>query len=332
MTQLQGFIELRTLPGLIETGVAETMRAAAQPARFPHLQDFDDLRQRVADNIVSLAFRRYLTEQNIPHQTLESMQFTQPDTLDIGFGGRRCLPIAQMICQREVISEIHRHPTQLAQGEIILPEGTTHASYRDVDIYLFIYLTALVTRSRDDIEKAIVAGEPVYLAARLPEAWSAPAKWAPLDPLAIKTDISQPLPLTLHGQDHQRAYLKQAQTLPPRQRLATNAGFYTLGAVSTPNIPTGPLGIHSKGLDDTVLVNPYQWGNLWVYALRMYLAGYTTQAEFNRQAESVELAQTTALNPCLKDGVVQRLPVSALRPAQDLFVRAANWARQKGER
>jgi hypothetical protein len=57
---------------MIDAGVSEVKRALAYPERFPHLSGFDRMRQRVANNIVSLAFRRYLSARKIPHKLIES--------------------------------------------------------------------------------------------------------------------------------------------------------------------------------------------------------------------------------------------------------------------
>ena len=53
-------------PDLTETGVAEVVRALAHPSRQLFLGRLDDMRFRVAGNIVSLALRRYLAENDCP--------------------------------------------------------------------------------------------------------------------------------------------------------------------------------------------------------------------------------------------------------------------------
>ena len=316
---------------IARVGAAEVVRALAYPARFPHLTGFDRMRQRVGDNIVSLAFRGYLDAQNIPYQVAESVNFMQLDWLDVSFGGRRCLPFSQLVCNRTMIQQVHQNPELLLSENVYLPEGAAAAAYRDIDIYLFIHLTGLVTRSRDDVEKAIVAGQPVFLVYQMPEEWSAPAHWRNMGPLVLKTDFSETLMLNLHGQDHQRSYVGHTVELPGRQRveMERTPEIFTLGALHTTALPSGPLGLHSQQFADTQLVAPFEWGNIWIYVLRMYITGYITQADFFRHARKVNGQDAGRVNPCLQQENLFCLPVSELKPAQDLFVRAANWAQMK---
>ena len=322
-------IQMDYSPDLTDTGVRETIRALAFPARFPHLDSFDLMRQRVADNIVSLAFRRYLIQQEVPYQTIESASFTEPDQFDISFGGRRCVLFAQMICQRDLVQEVHKNPKQLLQGEVYLPEGGMAAAYRDVDLYLFVYLTALITHSRDEVDKAQIAEQPLYILHQMPSRWSIPKKWQQLGEMAFKADVSENIWLELHGQDQRQAYHLQNLMLPPRERLTGGSSFYTLGAVHTDQIPSGPVGIFSPALNETYLIAPHQWGNIWVYGLRLYLAGYATQAEFNRLSRRVDGEEVARVNPCARNAAFMSIPVQELKPASDLFVRARNWDRQQ---
>ena len=314
---------------VVQAGTLEVVRALAQPARYPHLDNFDRMRQRVADNMVSLAFRRYLDAEKIPYENAESVNFTQMDWFDITFGGRRCVPFAQMVCNRKLIQQVHDTPEVLLDGNVYLPEGAAMGGYRDVDIYLFIHLTGLVTRSRDDVEKAIVAGQPIYMVYQMPDVWSIPQRWERFDPLVLKTDVSETLKLELFGQDGRRGVQMVDVTLPGRQRVAVSPGLFTVGAMRANTLPSGPMGLHSQKLGDTLLVSPFQWGNIWVYALRMVLTGYITQADFFRQASRVKGQAAGQQNPCVRGENLFSLPAAALKPPQDLFVRAANWAQMK---
>jgi len=316
---------------MIGAGVAEVQRALAYPERFPHLNGFDRMRQRVANNIVSLAFRRYLSAEKIPHRLVESVNFSQADQLDISFGGRRCVPIAQLICDRELIPEVHKSPKILLEQDIYLPEGSVAPAYRDVDIYLFIHFTGLVTRSRDDVEKAIVAKQPVSLVYQMPENWSRHPRWETLDPLVLKTDLTDRLTLDLHGQDRQRSYLKKSIHLPGRERVEIEAGFYGLGVLQAATLPLGPVGLFSQAIGETLLVAPFEWGNIWIYGMQLFITGYMTQADFYRHARRIDAGTAELANPCLQDETLLGISASALKPPQDLFIRAANWEQMQNK-
>jgi len=75
-------------PDLTETGVAEVVAALAHPSRQLFLDSYDDMRLRVADNIVTLAVRRHLVQEGIPHQAAPAISFSEADRYDIAIGGR----------------------------------------------------------------------------------------------------------------------------------------------------------------------------------------------------------------------------------------------------
>jgi hypothetical protein len=311
------FSRLLFTPDLTEIGVAEVVTALAHPSRQLFLESYDDMRLRVADNIVTLAVRRHLVHEGIPHQAAPAISFSEADRYDIAIGGRRCVPLAQLNCG----GGEPRH--------IYLPEETGGRLYRDVDIYLFVRLNGRVTRSREEIDRAQLAGQPVYLIHQMPENWASPERWVGLDRLALKTDTIEPVSMALYGQDRERAHLIYQAALQPRRRVKVRTGLYALGSVHTTDIPTGPVGLHSPKLEELHLIHPYQWGNIWVYGESLEMMGYITQARFQREAARVP-AEAELPNPCLKNTPLLSLPVEALTPAEDLFRRARDWDQNRG--
>jgi hypothetical protein len=288
---------------------------------------FDHLRAEVVDKAVELAFRRLLLAENIPHDLIESIVFSQADSLDVAFGGRRCIVSGTLICQREEVNRIHKDPSALLKGNVCLREARRSGAHRDVDLYIFAFLTGLITRSRQDLQKALNASQPFHRIFPMPEAWGTPAQWESLGPLALKGDIAAPIVVTLSGQDRHRGFIQSAVDLPSRERIQVEGDFYTLNVLGVSQLPDGPVGISSPSLGETVLVSPYQWGNVWVYGMRIYFMGYTSQGDFNRQAEEVPAARRMTSDPCLDEDVIA-IPAKGLKPMKDLFVRAENWAQQ----
>ena len=311
------FPRLPFTPDLTETGVAEVVAALAHPSRQLFLESYDDMRLRVADNIASLAVRRYLAQEGIPHQAAPAISFSEADRYDVAIGGRRCVPLAQLDCG------------QAQSEQVFLPEETGGRVYRDVDIYLFVRLSGNVTRSREEVDRVQLAGQPVYLIHHMPEAWASPERWLGLDRLALKTDTIEPVSLALHGQDRERSPLVYQADLAPRRRVKVRTGLYALGSVHATAIPTGPVGIHSPKLEELHLIHPYQWGNIWVYGESLEMLGYITQARFHQEAEKLMPGEEQP-NPCLGERPLLRLPVEALTPVEDLFRRAREWAEKRG--
>lgn len=75
----------------------------------------------------------------------------EADRYDITIGGRHCIPVSQLICQPGEMEKVY------------LPAEDRGRVVRDVDLYLFMRLEANLTRSREEIDWAQLAGKPVYL-------------------------------------------------------------------------------------------------------------------------------------------------------------------------
>jgi hypothetical protein len=145
----------------------------------------------------------------------------------------------------------------------------------------------------------------------------------------LKTDISSPVTLTLHGQDGRRRYRAQQVKLAGRERTKIKSGFFSIGALQINRVPKGPIGIHNPISGETLLAAPYQWGNVWVYGIRIVFAGYIRRGDFYQQAERANQAEALVSNPCLKDESLLALPVSELKPLKGLFQKAEAWAYRK---
>lgn len=90
MITISDFLRIPYTPDLTEGGIAYAGRS------LPHTYDrmggspFDRLRHIVAGVAVELAFRRHLTQQNIPFDIKGAAPFTDPDRYDVSLGGHRC--------------------------------------------------------------------------------------------------------------------------------------------------------------------------------------------------------------------------------------------------
>jgi hypothetical protein len=321
-------IQLNCEQMIIQAGIAEASQAAAQPGRYPQLNSFDRIRLRAADGIAALAFRRCLAQREVPHQLIPSPNFNQTNGYDPALGGRRCLPVAQLVCRRSLIRSLNQNPGAVLGGKVFLPEQADWDAYGGEDLMVFAFISALVTRSREATKRALVAGQPLHLLYRMPPAWSLPEQWAPLEILVLKTDLSRPTTLTLHGQDGHQRYLTQQVRLEGHKRTEVSTGLFSVGALEVDHLPMGPLGLHNPTSGETLLAAPYQWGNVWLYALRIVLAGYIRRGDFYRLAERANLAEALVANPCLKDESLLSLPVSALKSLPGLFQKAEAWASQ----
>src|SRR5687768_11289162 len=126
---------------LTEGGIAYAVRSLAYTYNRMGGSLYDRLRRIVAGVTVELAFRRHLTEQNIPYNVMGATPFTDPDKYDVSLGGRRCDIKSFLITYREQISQIQNNPNILLQAPALVPSdqhaGDCHSDY---DLYLFAFL------------------------------------------------------------------------------------------------------------------------------------------------------------------------------------------------
>ena len=314
---------------LTEAGISYACRS------LPHTYDrmggspFDRLRRIVADIAVELAFRRYLTRQGVPFGTRGATPFTEPDRYNVSLGGHRCDIKSFLISHRQQITSLHAHPEQLLKAPALVPldqyAGDSHSSQ---DLYLFSFLSGLLAASPEDVEKASAAGMPLHLIHTMPPAWVRPHAWVPLGPLALKSECKEPLAIELLGQDSAHDFITQSLTLEPHTRVQMDPCFCSLACVHIKSRPDARLGIYSPIRREAHLIQPVDWGNIWVYGMRVYLAGWITREDFRRRAELLQEGSRVYQYDRTRTKNLS-VPVADLRPIEELLSRTRAWAETK---
>ncbi|NOY99406.1 MAG: hypothetical protein GXP40_09450 [Chloroflexi bacterium] len=325
MISTSDFIRIPYTPDLTTGGIAYACRSLPYTYNRMGGSDAKRMRRIVGGIAVELAFRRYLNEQGIPFDVKGATPFTDPDHYDISLGGRRCDIKSFLITRRKQIREMRRDPNAILNAPALVPADQFAAGgHSDRDLYLFAFLTGLLAASRADLEKAVTAEQPIYLIHPLQKKWARPRHWRPLGPLALKSESGQPLTIELGGQNAERDFLSKTITLPPHERVQIEAGFYALAYLHVSAMPTGRLGVHSPAIEETHLVAPEDWGNIWVYGMDILLTGYLTREEFRRRAEIIpagshvyQYSRTRTKNLAV--------PIAKLRPLSRLFERVRDW-------
>lgn len=325
MITISNLIHIPYTHDLTEGGIAYALRSLPYTYNRMGGSPYDRLRRIAAGVAVELAFRRYLTEQNIPFDVMGATPFTEPDRYDVTLGGRRCDIKSFLITYREQISEMKRNPQVVLNAPALVPSDQNAAEgHSEKDIYLFAFLSGLIAASMEDIQKAIYKKQPMHLVHVMPDAWLRPSNWKPLGKLVLKSESADTLLVEVNGQDEGREMRTVSVELPPGTRVQLNENLFTVAHIQSKSLPDARIGIHSPIRKETYLINPMDWGNIWVHGMDIFLAGWLTRAEFNRHATPLqEGAHVFQYDRTRTKNLA--VPVHDLRPISDLLERVRDW-------
>jgi hypothetical protein len=255
------FIHIPYTPDMTKAGVTYTCHWLIHQNNSLNTPLYQHLRSIVAGKAVELSFRRYLVEHQIPHQNLSSTKFSDPDRYDISLSGRRCELYSVLLSQKKVIRQAHSNPDELLIAQVSLPsELVASELLSEHDLYIFSFVTALVTGNRRQLRLALVADQPVFPIYLLPKIWSRPTPWASLGKLTLKSENIQPLKLVLGGQVANMQLNMEELELSPGLRTQVCSDFYSLSYMEVSPVSTGRVGVHSRRLSQTMIIQPNNWG------------------------------------------------------------------------
>jgi hypothetical protein len=130
------------------------------------------------------------------------------------------------------------------------------------------------------------------------------------------------------GQDEGRGFMTRVVNLPAKTRVTVKDPFYSVSAVHIKNMPSARLGIHSPAINEAHVISPLEWGNIWVYGVDIYLAGFISRGDFRKHAQMIapnsrvfQFTHTKTKNLAV--------PISSLSPLQELFMRVREWEAQE---
>ena len=319
------FLHLPYTPDLTEGGIAYAIRS------LPYTYDrmggslYDRLRRIVAGVAVELAFRRHLSQQDIPYDVQGATPFTDPDRYDVSLGGHRCDIKSFITSRRDQISALRTQPELLLNAPALVPSDQ-HAGdgHRPDDLYLFAFLAGLMAASQEDLSKALEAGQPCYLVHALDRAWAKPANWQPLAPLTLKSESEQTLTVEIGGQAAGREFLTRRLELPPRTRVKVEEDFYAVASIHIDQLPGARIGIHSPYMGEAYIIDPFGWGNIWLYGMNIILTGYVPYEEFGRKSSQIQPGSRVFQYSKTKTKNLA-VPVADLKPLGRLFEQVKEW-------
>ncbi len=319
MITSSNLIHLPYTPDLTEGGIAYALRSLTYSFDRTGSLPYERLRRIVASVAVELAFRRYLSQQNVPFEVQAATPFTDSERYDVSLDGHRCDLKSYLISHREQMLEMRRRPEILLKAPALVPSDQ-HAreGHKYNDLYIFAFLGGLIAASQNDLKKAITTDQPHYLVHVMPEEWRKPQHWNPLGALTLKSDLEEELLLEINGQDSGREMMRKVVSLPPKTKIMLDDSFYSITSIHVRRSPDARLGIRCDAIKEAEVISPIQWGNLWVYGMDIFLAGYLTYDEFSQQAKPLAVNSQTFQYEHTK---VKNLyvPISSLKPLQNLL-------------
>ena len=325
MINVNDLIYIPYTPDLTEAGITYACQSLPHIYNRKDVSSFDRLRRITAGVAVELAFRRYLTQQNIPFDVKGALPFTEPDRYDVSLGGHRCDLKSFLISHRTQISELRADPNLALKAPALVPLDQYAADSQSAnDIYLFAFLTGLIAASPGDIKKAMSAAQPIYLIHTMPKGWTRPRAWIPLGPLVLKSESDEMLSLVIGGQDASHEFVTRTVDLTPHTRQEMVGDFYSLAFVHAGIKPGARLGIYSPSRKETYLIEPGEWSNIWIYGMDIFLTGWISRAEFRQRAtllqEGSRVFQYDRTH--VKNLAVS---ISELKPLSELLERVREW-------
>jgi len=285
---------------------------------------YEALRQKVAEVSVEVAFRRHLGSQGLLVTTEPPQPFSDPERHDAVLGGRRFDLRTALIRDRKRIEAMQRAPDGLREEWALIPAADVLAPERpDQDVFVFAFLTGLVTRSASELKRALGASQPCALLHCMPDAWKAPRTWRSMDPLTVscRSPIRE---LEIHGQNEGRQHLSRTTALPPEREVKLESGLFAVSALQIQAPTRTAVRVRSAVHARPHIVMPRDWENIWVYGMEISIAGYLTRKEFRSRARPLRRSprSQTRLRPRT---TYLAVPVGQLEPVAGLLQAARSW-------
>ena len=329
MLSKSDLIHIPYTPDLTSGGIAYACRSL--PHTYNRMGGSSAKRMsRIVNGIaVELAFRRYLNENQIPFDVKGATPFTDPDKYDVSLGGHRCDVKSFLLSRKKQLGELNHDWGLLLGASALIPSDQFASGHRrESDIYIFSFLTGLLAVSQRDMTKAIDAGKPIHLIHTMPKEWAKPKYWQSLGELVLKSDCDEELIIELGGQDAERNFISKKIKLMPRKRQKIVLSLHTLVYVHIDKMPSGLIGIHSSQKGDVYLIPSNEWKNIWLYGMRVILAGYLTRKEFRQRAKELPVGSKVFQYSRTKTKNLT-VPVRELRPLRQLFEQVKDWRKDE---
>ncbi len=314
------FTQLPCSPELISAGIAFTCRSHLRLFMTRSRVSISHLRRLCVDAIATVALRRWLTSEMVPHGLSPVAPLTDPHVQQITLGGRQLHLVNHLISNRSYIRKLARNPQLLRQTEI--PVTLAHAASERLspgDLLAYSFLLATICYGHSEIRRRTDARERTSLLAIPPRTtWRQQRPWQPLGKLILTNPDNDLLDLELLGVSADRSAEIERVTIPAKQSKQISTTWHNLLHLHTIRMPKASVRIQSPARSTEWFVTRSSWSNLWFYEPKLLLVGWLTKRELERVAKPRSHAKQ-AIHVRHQPGTDSIVQVNALRPINELL-------------
>ena len=314
------FTQLPCNPELISAGIEFTCRAHLRPFMGRSRVAIAHLHRLCADSIASLALRRWLASETVPHGLAPVAPLTDPHIHLVTIGGRRLQLVNRLISSPGRIRKLGHSPQRLLHAVIAAEDVQATSGRLSLgDLLAFSFLIANICHSYAETKHRSAASEKTILLAIPPRpSWRQQRPWRPLERLILTNSDDDLIDLELCGLMANRNAAVERMIIPAKQSMEINTTWHNLLHLRTSRMPNATLRIQCPPRNKDWFVTPGSWSNLWFYDARLVLAGWLTYREFGRLTNPESGAEHAQQGHHLPRGSAI-LQVEALRPVQELL-------------
>ena len=173
MIKEDDFLHLNYTPDLTEAGISYALRHLAYPFREEGESALRRFQMMVVNKAVELAFRRYLSEQGIPSETVSGTSFGSMDEYQLILGGWHCDFESTWLGQPGLIRQVRSQPGSLLKAAALVPSERVVAwAPGEKGVCIFAFVIAQNPADHTHPHQAHSAEPVSYWLAVMPPTWA----------------------------------------------------------------------------------------------------------------------------------------------------------------
>lgn len=278
---LPDLVELPCSEDMISAGVTYTRRGYLSMFIAHSRVSTARLRSLCSQSIASLAIRRWLTSENVPHNLLAFAPLTNPKLHQVMIGGRSLHVFCHLISNHDLVRKYRQSLRSLLQVDL------SSADLRRIapnavpgDLLVIVVMLANVCHSYAESVHRMNDDDHVLGVAIPPQpVWRQQRPWRSLGRLILTNPGPERIDLEINGLEADRHLVVARVTIAANQSVEISSDLYNLVCLCTESIPGSTPQAESQARKAKWLITPGTWSNLWFYEPQLLLAGWLTKGD-----------------------------------------------------